>query len=43
MVLREDLERLETVKATYLVMHLNHVGEGIKEGIDKISFCGLKA
>ncbi len=42
MVLREDLERLETVKATYLVMHPgSHVGEGIKEGIDKIA-SGLK-
>lgn len=41
-VLQEDLQRLNKVKADYIVVHPgNHVGQGFKVGIDKIAK-GLK-
>lgn len=41
-VLREDLQRLDKVKADYIVLHPgNHVGQGIETGIEKIAD-GLK-
>ncbi|NLK51955.1 MAG: deoxyribonuclease IV [Syntrophomonadaceae bacterium] len=40
MVLKEDLERLKTVGASYLAVHPgNHGGQGIEKGIDNILQC----
>jgi deoxyribonuclease-4 len=42
MVLKEDLERLQEIGATYLILHPgSHLGDGLKMGIDRIA-CGLK-